>query len=135
LSSPHNTHGFEVDENEHDVEDKVYAELTPKLNPSPMVRFLRDRAGNEFRFNCMESKDWEIADYIEFLEKKVKLLEKVDLYLKTNYPDKTGYYFISGEGGTKDDNGLPARLHICPAYGADWTMIYTRTDKTSGQEY
>ena len=36
-----NTHGFEVDENEHDVVDKHYEELTPRLNPSPMVAMLR----------------------------------------------------------------------------------------------
>ena len=76
-----------------------------------------------------------MADRIEYLEKKLKLLEKTDMYLKTNYPEHTGYYFICGEGGTKDDNGLPERLHVCPAYGADWMMLYTRTDKTSGPEY
>ncbi len=82
---------------------------------------------------------WEVfdlaADRIEYLEKKLKLLEKTDMWFKTNYPEHTGYYFICGEGGTKDDNGLPERLHVCPAYGADWMMLYTRTDKTSGPEY
>jgi hypothetical protein len=77
----------------------------------------------------------DCANRIEYLSKKLKLLEKTDMYLKTNYPDKTGYYFICGEGGTKDDNGLPERLYVCPAYGADWMMVYTRTDKTSGPEY
>jgi hypothetical protein len=77
----------------------------------------------------------EAADRIEYLEKKLKLLEKTDMWFKTNYPEHTGYYFICGEGGTKDDNGLPERLHVCPAYGADWMMLYTRTDKTSGPEY
>ena len=75
------------------------------------------------------------ADCIEVLLAKLKLLEKVDMYLKTSYPDKSGSYFICGEGGVKDDNGLPERLHICPAYGADWMMLYTRTDKTHGPEY
>jgi hypothetical protein len=75
------------------------------------------------------------ADRIEYLEKKLKLLEKTDMWFKTNYPEHTGYYFICGEGGTKDDNGLPERLHVCPTYGADWMMLYTRTDKTSGPEY
>jgi hypothetical protein len=75
------------------------------------------------------------ANCIEYLSKKLKLLEKTDMYLKTNYPEHTGFYFICGEGGTKDDNGLPERLHVCPAYGADWMMLYTRTDKTSGPEY
>jgi hypothetical protein len=77
----------------------------------------------------------EAADRIEYLSKKLKLLEKTDMYLKTNYPEHTGFYFICGEGGTKDGNGLPERLHVCPAYGADWMMLYTRTDKTSGPEY
>lgn len=75
------------------------------------------------------------ADRIEALTAKLKLLEKVDMYLKTSYPEKSGSYFICGEGGVKDGNGLPERLHICPAYGADWMMLYTRTDKTSGPEY
>lgn len=65
-----NTHGFEVDENEHDVVDKVYSELTPMLNPSRWVRLLRDRAGNEHKFACMDSQDWQIADYIEQLERE-----------------------------------------------------------------
>ena len=75
------------------------------------------------------------ADRIEKLTAKVKLLEKVEMYLKTSYPDKTGSYFICGEGGVKDNNGLPERLHVCPAYGVDWMMTYTRTDKTTGPEY
>lgn len=77
----------------------------------------------------------EAADLIEHLTKKLKLLEKIEMYLKTSVPEKTGSYFICGEGGVKDGNGLPERLHVCPAYGADWIMLYTRTDKTSGPEY
>lgn len=44
-------------------------------------------------------------------------------------------FFICGEGGEKDDNGLPKQLHICPAYGVDWFQIYERTDKTFGPEW
>lgn len=70
------THGFEEEENEHDVIDKAYPEIKPMKNPSPMVRFLRDRAGAEHKFKCMDSIDWKIADYIEELENKVKSLEE-----------------------------------------------------------
>ena len=70
MTSVINTHGFE-EENEHDVVDKVYAELKPMINPSPMVRFLRNRAGEEHKFKCMDSIDWKIADYIEELENKL----------------------------------------------------------------
>jgi hypothetical protein len=76
MSAPHNTHGFEEEENEHDVVDRVFPELTPMMNPSPMVRFLRNRAGDEHKFKCMDSIDWKIADYIEELETKVKQLEE-----------------------------------------------------------
>jgi hypothetical protein len=48
------------------------------------------------------------------------------------FPDN---YFISGEGGEKDANGLPERLHVCPAYGLDWFQVYERTDNTWGPEY
>jgi hypothetical protein len=125
-----NTHGFEVDENEHDVVDKIYSELTPRLDPSPMVAMLRNRAGDEHKFDCMDSDDWKIADYVEQLEKKIKLLEKVDMYLKTSAPDKTGYYFIAGKLGAVDRNLLPDELLICPAYGVSWMQVYKRTDRT-----
>jgi hypothetical protein len=44
-------------------------------------------------------------------------------------------YFICGEGGEKDRNNLPDRIHVCPAYGCDWFQVYERTDKTHGPEY
>jgi hypothetical protein len=48
--------------------------------------------------------------------------------LRRLLPDQFGggIYFICGEGGDKDQNGLPDRIHVCPAYGADWSMIYER---------
>ena len=95
--------------------------------------FEQNRDGQIVNKKCEIAQ--EAADRIELLSRKLKLLEKTDMYLKTNYPDKTGYYFICGEGGSKDDNGLPERLHICPAYGADWVMLYQRADKTSGPDY
>jgi hypothetical protein len=75
------------------------------------------------------------AERLKYLEAKVKLYDKIDFHLRTSYPEKSGWYFICGEGGTRDDNGLPERLHICPAYGVDWFQTYQRTDKTSGPEY
>jgi hypothetical protein len=46
------------------------------INPSPMVRMLRNRAGDEHKFKCMDSEDWKIADYIEELENKIKRLKQ-----------------------------------------------------------
>jgi len=44
-------------------------------------------------------------------------------------------FFICGESGEKDDNNLPKQIHICPAYGCDWFMLYERRDITWGPEY
>jgi hypothetical protein len=56
--------------------------------------------------------------------------------VKSTYPDKfPDTYFICGEGGEKDQNNLPKRIHVCPAYGVDWIQIYERTDKTFGPEW
>jgi hypothetical protein len=72
---------------------------------------------------------------IEQLEKKLKVLEKVELYLKTNTPEESGYYFIAGALGEVDQNLLPKELLICPAFGVDWMQIYTRTERTTGPEW
>ena len=69
-----NTHGFEVEENEHDVDDKIYPELSPMLNPTGMVRILRNRAGNIHKFACLDSFEWEVSLYIEQLETELALL-------------------------------------------------------------
>ena len=49
-----------------------------------------------------------------------------------NFPDT---YFICGEAGEKDQNGLPAKIMVVPAYGVDWSMVYERTDKSFGPEW
>lgn len=41
-----------------------------------------------------------------------------------------GVYFISGQLGHTDVNGLPDRIMVCPAYGASWSQIYEKTKET-----
>lgn len=77
----------------------------------------------------------DAAEALEFMAKKLKLLEKVEMYLKTNEPEASGYYFIAGALGEVDRNSLPEKLLICPAYGCDWTQIYERTDRATGPEW
>jgi hypothetical protein len=59
-----------------------------------------------------------------------EMIKHIDLVEKLG-----GIYFICGEAGTKDDNNLPDRIHICPAYGCDWFQVYEKTDKTFGPEW
>jgi hypothetical protein len=68
----------------------------------------------------------ETAEYITTLEAALKAYEKLrNLIISTN-PERLNTYFINGEGGTKDSNGLPERIYVCPAFGADFSVIYTR---------
>lgn len=68
------------------------------------------------------------------LREKNALYNKI--FLHSFASDKVGnIYFICGEGGEKDANGLPARIHVCPAYGVDWFQIYERTNSTHGPEW
>ena len=39
-------------------------------------------------------------------------------------------YFICGQGGSLDKNGLPDRIWICPTYGASWFQVYEKTSQT-----
>ena len=100
-----------------------------KMTDEELIKRMRYETGSKVNYHE------QAADRIEALSAKLKVLEKTELYLKTMYPEKSGSYFICGEGGVKDENGLPDRIHICPSYGADWMMTYKRTDKTHGPEY
>jgi hypothetical protein len=74
---------------------------------------------------------------LEEYEGELRELRKLKSLIKHDIlADKLGnIYFICGEGGEKDKNNLPDRIHICPAYGVDWFQIYEKTDKTWGPEY
>jgi hypothetical protein len=77
-----------------------------------------------------EAYEGELLD----LRSKVALYSKI--FTHSFAADKLGdIYFICGEGGEKDRNNLPERIHICPAFGCDWFQMYERTDKTHGPEY
>jgi hypothetical protein len=75
----------------------------------------------------------EAADEIERLREKC---DKQAMILRRLTPDKfPDTFFIHGHLGTKDQNGLPEKLLVVPAYGCDWSQIYVKTDKTTGPEW
>lgn len=56
--------------------------------------------------------------------------------VKSTYADKfPNTYFIHGDLGEVDENGLPNKIMIVPAYGVDWFQIYEKTNETHGPEY
>lgn len=66
---------------------------------------------------------------IEELAEENQKLKKI---LANLLPDKSGHYFICGESGDKDANGLPERIMVCPIYGSDLVQMYAKLGETSG---
>jgi hypothetical protein len=92
-----------------------------------------DFHGNEINVDDEDILYKEAAEEIERLREKC---DKQAMILRRltpeNFPDT---YFIHGDGGTKDINGMPERVYVVPAYGCDWSQVYERTDKVTGQEW
>jgi hypothetical protein len=78
----------------------------------------------------------EAADEITRLREEN---EKMKYFLRHNvFAEKQyGVYFICGEGGEKDQNGIPEQIHVCPAYGSDVVYRYIRdpNQKVFGPEW
>jgi hypothetical protein len=72
----------------------------------------------------------------EAYEGELRELRAMKNIVRHQLAEKLGnVYFICGESGEKDRNGLPQRILVCPAYGVDWFEVYERTNKTSGPEW
>jgi endonuclease/exonuclease/phosphatase family metal-dependent hydrolase len=69
----------------------------------------------------------------------LRLREKCDkqaAMLQRLFPDKFPWTpFITSVGGGIDENRMPERLYVVPAYGCDFSYVYERTDKTVGPEW
>ena len=73
---------------------------------------------------------------LEAYEGELTKLRKLEKLVKHEVlAEKLGdVFFVCGESGSKDDNNLPDRIHVCPAYGVDWFQVFKKIDVTSGQE-
>jgi hypothetical protein len=77
----------------------------------------------------------QLVDRVVKLQRALEIYEKERIRFRHSKPEFTGEFFISGYHGFRDNNLLPEFLQICPAYGADWSQIYQRIDRTIGPEY
>ena len=77
-----------------------------------------------------------VQEYIDQLERKLALLEKTEkILLHTSAEKLEGVFFICGEGGEKDDMGLPDFISVCPAYGLDGMAMYKKHTEYSAPAY
>lgn len=99
-----------------------------------------------------EDDDVDVLEYLEdaysFLQDpaigkaidEIKRLRKVRNdqanILRRLSPDKfPDTYFIHASLGERDENGMPKKLLVCPAYGVDFSYVYEYTGKTTGPEW
>jgi len=68
----------------------------------------------------------DMMDYYEEVLLLRKKVEKYETILKHAMAEKSGVFFISGEAGEIDNNGLPDTVFICPAMGLDWSVAYRK---------
>ena len=74
-------------------------------------------------------RNGKMPDMMDYYEEVLLLRKKVDKYetiLKHAMAEKSGVFFISGEAGEIDNNGLPDTVFICPAMGLDWSVAYRK---------
>jgi hypothetical protein len=69
---------------------------------------------------------------IQISDKEFKQFETLKTMFRHAMAENSGVYYICGESGHKDDNGLPEGISVCPAYGADFntTVMYRKCNRT-----
>jgi hypothetical protein len=72
---------------------------------------------------------------IEITEKEFELFQKLKKIWVHSVPEKSGLYFICGEGGEKDAMGLPEMIMVCPTYGLDGMAMYKKHRNYSAPGY
>ena len=87
----------------------------------------------------VEAAPW-VIDEVKHLEEEINRLkkkcDKQAMILRRLTPDKfPDTLFISGTLGEKDQNNMPEKLMVVPAYGVDFCYIYEYNGKTMGTEW
>jgi hypothetical protein len=76
----------------------------------------------------------QLRNEVSILRKALEAYQRERDRFTFNFPEITGSYFLAGGYGEKDKNFLPEFVEICPAYGASWTQVYQKTNRTISTE-
>lgn len=90
-------------------------------------------------FNPEAMEHHKVADLLlecrNELERLIVKCDKQAVVIRTIYAEQLpNQWFVAGELGEKDSNGLPQYIEVCPAYGVGWTQLYEKTDRTISTE-
>jgi hypothetical protein len=73
---------------------------------------------------------------VEITEQEFQLFEKLKTILRHTRAEKLeNVYFVCGEGGTKDEMGLPEMIMVCPSFGLDGFAMYKKSSNYTAPEY
>lgn len=118
--------------------NKTYLTITPEgklipgegLSTDEVTQGLIESMQHCFSDKLRENINKEMSDEIERLREKC---DKQAMILRRLFPEKyPDTLFISGVLGNKDQNNMPERLLVCPAFGVDFSYVYEYTGKTIG---
>ena len=70
-------------------------------------------------------------EMVSISKKEYDLFQKLKKIWIHSSPEKSGAFFICGEGGEKDEMGLPEFISVCPTYGLDGFAYYKKHTKYS----
>jgi hypothetical protein len=102
-------------------------DLSPKERLRELIEYL-DAVGD----TCFVLGGRRI--YTDDLRAVLNAAERLAVTVKRIYAEQLpGTWFVCGESTSKDRNGLPAHIHVCPAYGCDWSAIYERAAAQAGE--
>lgn len=67
-----------------------------------------------------------IENGVVISKEEYALFQKLTKIWYHTQPDKSGSFFICGEGGEHDEHGLPDIILVCPHMGENTTAIYRK---------
>ena len=86
-----------------------------------------------------DAHQYRLDEIAELKKENARLTDVVTrmarIYKHLNPENHPGVYFIHGSLGSYDQNGMPEKLLVVPAYGCDFSYVYERTEKTTGPEW
>lgn len=97
-----------------------------------LLQRLRDHANGAYDMTPICT---DLLDAVNEIEELTVLLEKQQQIIRRVYADRfPNTWFVCGEMGEKDQNGLPQYIDVCPAYGVGWYQVYEKTDRSVSTE-
>ena len=77
-----------------------------------------------------------IGDAVNQIKRLQEKCDKQAMILRRLNPEHfSDTYFICGETGEKDHNGMPDKIMVAPAYGVDFAYEYVYNGRVTGPEW